>query len=504
MEKTFGKIRSFFWPVYRFELKKIVPMFFMFFLFNFIYYLLKDIKEPLMVTAAGSGVEAIPFLKMWGVLPLAFLFMFIYSKLSKRLSKQKLFYCIISTFVTFFAVFVFVLYPLKDFLHPNDFADKLQTILPSGFKGLIAIIRNWTFALFYSMSELWGSVAISFLFWGFSNDITSVKESKRFYALFGLGSSLAMLCSGPTIIYFSKVRDNLPSGVDPWGVSLFYLISIIIVAGILIMASFFWINKYLLTDERFYPEEDQKIRKKEKPKMCFKEAFSYLIKDRYLQLIALLVVGYTTCITFAEIVWKSQLKIMFPTPNQYSAFRGYFTSVTSVLSVIMLFVGGAIVRKFGWKKAALLTPLIIFITSIGFFGFVTFNSSLSSFVSFFNTTPLVMTIVFGTLLNGLGKTFKASLYEPTKEMAYIPLDPDVKTKGKAAIDVLVHKFSKAGGAFFLQGLIVLFGSILAIAPVVGVVVLLMLSLWVVGIFALNKRYMSLTDEKQSENEEILV
>ena len=35
--------------------------------------------------------------------------------------------------------------------------------------GPIAILRNWTFCLFYVMAELWGSVVVSLLFWGFAN-----------------------------------------------------------------------------------------------------------------------------------------------------------------------------------------------------------------------------------------------------------------------------------------------------------------------------------------------
>jgi TLC ATP/ADP transporter len=35
----------------------------------------------------------------------------------------------------------------------------------------IAILRNWSFCLFYVMAELWGSVVVSLLFWGFANQV---------------------------------------------------------------------------------------------------------------------------------------------------------------------------------------------------------------------------------------------------------------------------------------------------------------------------------------------
>ena len=37
--------------------------------------------------------------------------------------------------------------------------------------GPVSIIRNWTYCLFYVMAELWGSVVVSVLFWGFANQV---------------------------------------------------------------------------------------------------------------------------------------------------------------------------------------------------------------------------------------------------------------------------------------------------------------------------------------------
>ena len=60
----FGKLRSFFWPVHTYELKKLLPMFIMFLFISFNYTILRDTKDTLVVTS--SGAETIPFLKVWG------------------------------------------------------------------------------------------------------------------------------------------------------------------------------------------------------------------------------------------------------------------------------------------------------------------------------------------------------------------------------------------------------------------------------------------------------
>ena len=171
-QNEFGRIRSLLWPIYAYELKKLIPMILLFFFILFNYTVLRDTKDTLVITAQGGGAEVIPFLKFWGVLPSAVILMLIYAKLSNKLSKPMLFYVSVLPFLIFFVLFVTVLYPAREFLHPHAFCDKLEAILPLGARGLIAIIRNWTYSLFYIKSELWGSIALSLLFWGFANDTT--------------------------------------------------------------------------------------------------------------------------------------------------------------------------------------------------------------------------------------------------------------------------------------------------------------------------------------------
>ncbi len=495
-KQEFGKWRSFFWPVHNFELKKLLPMFFLFFFISFNYTILRDTKDALIVTAPGSGAEAIPFLKVWGVLPFAVLFMIAYAKLSNIMSKTKLFYATIGTFIGFFALFALVLYPCRESLHPTVLADQLANILPKGFAGLIALFRNWTYALFYIMSELWGSVAISLLFWGFANDITRVNESKRFYAMFGLGANLALLVSGPIIIYFSNIHTRLPAGVDPWGVSLNYLMSFVVLSGVISVAIYHWIHKNVLTDARFFDPTEVKKAKKEKPKMSLKDSFLFLARSKYIGCLAIIVIGYGVAINLVEVTWKGQIKLQFPTPNEYSAFMGYFSTITGAVTVLMmLFVGGNTIRRWGWTVAALITPVVLLATGAGFFSFVIFRDNLSGFISMLGTTPLMLAVIFGTAQNIMSKSSKYSLFDPTKEMAYIPLDQESKTKGKAAIDVVGARLGKSGGAFVQQGLIVSLGSLAAITPYVAAILFAIIFAWIWAARSLGKQFSSLNQEK---------
>lgn len=497
----FGKLRSFFWPVHAFELKKLIPMLMLFFLILFNYTVLRDTKDVLVVTAAGA--EAIPFLKVWGVLPFAVIFMFVYAKMSNVLSKPALFYTTVIPFIIFFALFATVLYPLKDQLHPNQFCDYLQTVLPKGFMGLIGILRCWTYSLFYIMAELWGSVALSLLFWGFANDITKVKESKRFYNLFGLGANFSLLAAGTCIVWASDLRNALVSShatVDPWQTSLNWLMLMVVVSGVLILGIYWWINRYVLTDTRFYDQSEQKAMKKSKPKMSLSDSLKFLVRSRYMACVAIIVIAYGVSINLVEVTWKSQLKLAYPTPNEYSIFMGNFSRMTGMATIFMMFfVTGNVVRKLGWKVAALITPIVLLITGAGFFGFVLFGDVLSGFVAYLGTTPLMLAVVFGTIQNIASKSSKYSLFDPTKEMTYIPLDQEYKVKGKAAIDVVGARFGKSGGALIQQILLIGFGSIAAITPYVGVILFFIIFAWLIAASSLSKQFAVASAEKEAKD-----
>lgn len=497
--QTFGKWRSVLWPIHTFELKKLIPMVVLFFLILFNYTILRDTKDTLIVTAAGSGAETIPFLKFWGVLPMAILFMLGYAKLSNKLSKPALFYTTVSIFLGFFALFAFVLYPAREFLHPHAFCDRMQETLPAGFQGLIAILRNWSYSLFYIMSELWGSAALSLLFWGFANDITKIHESKRFYALFGMFANFSLLVSGPLIMYVSKMRASLAPGVDPWQVSLNYLIGMVLISGLLILGTYWWITKNVLTDPRFYDPSEQKKAKKSKPKMSIKESFMFLAKSKYIGCIAVLVLAYGISINLVEVTWKSQLKMQYPNPNEYSAFMGMFSTITGFVTIfMMLFVGGNVMRKFGWSTAALITPIVLLLTGVGFFGFIIFRENLAGIIANLGTTPLMLAVIFGMTQNIMSKSAKYSLFDPTKETAYIPLDQESKVKGKAAVDVVGARLGKSGGALVQQGLILGFGSLAAITPYVAVILFAIIGAWILAAKSLGKQFGEVSKQREEE------
>jgi len=349
------------------------------------------------------------------------------------------------------------------------------------------------------MSEMWGSVVASLLFWGFANEVTSVDEAKKYYPLFGLGANVALIFSGQYVKWVSQLRANLPPGVDPWGVSLKYLMAAVTCSGVALLGTFNYMQRNVLTDPNCVDIEKRETKaKKKKVKMGLKDSAKFLVSSKYIRDLAALVVSYGMCINIVEVSWKSKLKLAFPNPNDYSAFMGNFSTCTGAVTLVMMLLGRTIFQKFGWRVAALVTPSMIGITGSIFFALNIFSNFFTPLTAALNTTPLMLAVLVGAVQNILSKSAKYSLFDPCKEMAYIPLDQESKTKGKAAVDVIGNPLGKSGGSLIQQILIFSVGSLSMATPYLAVALGVLVFFWFRSANSLADQFESALSEEEEE------
>jgi AAA family ATP:ADP antiporter len=494
--KAFGKLRSFLWPIHRSELKTFIPMLLIFFFVGFNYNLLRVTKDALVVTAPASGAEALPFLKVWAILPMALFFTFILTRVSNKVSREKVFYCMMGLFISFFVLFTFVLHPYRDTLHPHEIADKIQAYLPLGCKGMIAVFRNWTFTAFYVMSEMWSTIVMTILAWGFANEVTSVNDAKRFYGILGIAINLSSIFAGMATASLSNHVFNpaIPFGTNGWDQSIFLLNSAVIIAGCLTIGLFRYIHA---TGNGYNAPIHKKHHEENKIKMGMRKNFAYLAKSRYLIFIAIIVVAYNISINLVEVVWKDQIKQLYPNPNDYNAYMGSVLTGTGIISAIISVFVSKILQKLSWTKSAMISPLILLTTGIAFFFFLLFkDTGLNSFSAFFGATPLAIGVFFGWMQNCLARASKYTFFDATKELAFIPLSKECKLKGKAAIDGVGSRLGKSGGSLIHQGLLVTVGTVALSTPFVAVILSGVIVAWMVAVKGLGKQFQELTDSHQ--------
>jgi AAA family ATP:ADP antiporter len=497
--KKMHPLKRLFWPILKNEYAKFLPMLVIYSLIVFNYSLLKTTKDALIVTAEHSGAATISFIKVWAILPMALLSTFIFTRLANKYPKAKVFTIMMTGFLSFFFVFAFILYPNQDLLHPHAFADKLQDMLPKGCLGLVAVFRNWTFTLFYVMSELWGTMIMTVLFWGFANEVTSVKEAGRFYSILGMGANISTIIAGQAGMFFcgTFLHNYLNIQTDRWSFSLMISISIIIVTGIITLLMYRRLNHTMVD-----PADTGTIaanKKPKAPKMGIRENFAYLARSKYLISIALIVLSFNIALTLIEIVWKDQVHQLYPYGADYSSYMGSVMTYIGILSTILsIFICGQVVRRFGWTVSAYVTPVILLISAILFFTFYLGKSTPTALglAAAFGTSPLVITTFLGSFQNCFSRASKFTFFDVTKEMAFIPLSTESKQKGKAAIDGVGSRLGKSGASLIHQALLIFFGTVAMSAPYVGVIIILIFLGWLVAVRSLGKLF-SKTSEPES-------
>lgn len=493
-DPDFSRLRMALWPIHQDELKKFLPMGLMMFLVLINYTLLRNTKDTLLITAPACGVEVIPFVKMWGVMPCAVLFFLIYTKLSNLLSRAALFYTCLIPFLLFFAAFSFFIYPNKEWLHPTmESITALRESCPN-VKWFISLYGVWSFAIFYVLSELWGVIVVSLLFWQFANEITKTSEAKRFYAFFGLLGNIALITSGAFVQWLGDHNQGNP---DAWDLSINYMMATVVLVGALILVVYWWMNRYVLTNP-FYYDGAKKTTPEKKPKLSLGQSLSYLFSSKYLGFITILVLSYGIASNIIDLTWKNQIKTYLPDANDYFAFMGRYSVWTGIVTISFILTTKGIVNRFGWYWGAIITPLILLVTGSFFFTFVLFKDSLNDILAYLGVTSVYMAVMIGAIQNILSKGAKYSLFDPTKEMAYIPLDQELKVKGKAAVDVIGGRLGKTGGGFIEFALLTITGGTqLTIAPYLFGIIAFVSLFWMGAVKKLSKLYNGKVKEQDS-------
>jgi AAA family ATP:ADP antiporter len=469
-------LREWVWPIRSNELRSFLPLFYIKFAISCMYCILSTTKETIIMTIGSSGAEVIPVLKGVFVIIAAFLAMIVYSKLSNILSRNKLFYVIIAPFLAFFLLYGWVLFPNQEMLSPNVSADKLLALLGENHAHWVSAYRYWISSVFFVISELWGGIAIGVLFWGFANAVTNMKDAGRFYALYTAGGHVGTIIAGLLSLFITKYSAKFLTYAD----NVAILMTIVFVLGLSVVACYWWVNKYVFNTPR-----DIMMQSKSKTKLSIIESLSYIIRSPYLRSIALLVIGYGLSVTLVEVSWKALVKLYYPNSTDYQQFLGLLQTILGFVSILVaFFMGGGIIRKYGWYFSAQLTPVVLGVSSVLFF---TIYFIFPDYQSSATSMPLLALVIVGAVHNIACKAMKYSMFDPTKEMAFIPLDEESKVKGKAAVDLVGARFGKSGASWLQIGLMDLVGtgSILGVIPLLVPCVALAVAGWAYSVHNLN-------------------
>ena len=216
--------------------------------------------------------------------------------------------------------------------------------------------------------------------------------------------------------------------------------------------------------------------------------------------------AYGVTINLVEVQWKNQLSLFCSgDKGLFNYYMGSLSTATGLFTILFgLIFGANILRKVSWAKAASITPIAILIGGGAFFCFILAEGIMEPFLQFFNTHSVAAAMFIGLGIVVISKSVKYILFDPTKEMAYIPLDDELKTKGKAAVDVIGGRAGKAGGAAVQNWLLIGFATkdVMAIAPITFAVFAVIAVAWLFAVKALSVKVAAATAKKKLADDKL--
>lgn len=495
---SLSQVKSVVWPIEGREFKLFMPMGMMMFCILFNFSALRSVKDSLVIPTLGA--EVISFMKLWVVLPSALLVTLIYARLSNIFNAEELFYLVVSFFVLVFITFAFVLYPNQGLYHMDTGYTELLSANHPHFKWFIKLASHWSYALMYVFCELWAVVVVNLMFWQFANHVIDTKRAKRFYPFLAMVGNIGLIFAGTAVESFADhmnplcctMRDFFPNRFDDTEITLKLIISLVSIVAIIAMCILKYIHKNVFT------HRDVKLAHNPtntKTSLSLRESVSLIMNSRYIFYILIIVICYGFVINLLEGPWKAKVRELYPNTNEYLKFMGQFNIWMGASCVIITIFASNLLRRFSWFIAAIMTPSIMAITGTLFFAFVIWGSFFQD-VSNSVIDPLHAAILFGALQNILSKSTKYSLFDSTKEMAYIPLSVELRTKGKAAAEIVGAKLGKSLGALVQSFIFILVptASFDSITPILMVVFLSVIFIWFIDLGKLNIEYKKLHEQ----------
>lgn len=482
-----------FWPIHRHELHKFLSMSALMFCVLMNQNILRILKDSILISEISAEVTS--FAKVYCVTPAAALFVVVYAKMVASMSFERIYNSLLTFFVSFFAIFAFIIYPNVYNFHMAPDTMKLLMETYPHFKWYIALVGSWSYIILYVLSELWPNIFYVLLFWQFANEITTTSEAKRFYTLFSLFGNSSLIIVGIFGVrlandigqlrgYFGDIEDKV--------ILVQVAVTVIILSAMISSALVHYVCRNIMTDPASY--KAAKKERKKKPKLGVRESFKYIARSRYLWLMLVCSAAFGLTMNLVEAVWKAKIKELYPTVNAYAQFNSLYILWTGVAIMIMTIVGNNVMRHYSWFAAAIITPVVIMITGSIFFILVVFDHEVVSwFEGMILVTPLAMAVGVGAVQNVMAKGSKYSIWDTSREMLYIPLDDELKTRGKAAVDVISSKIGKSSSSLIQAVIFTIIPSATytSIAPILMFVFVGVCMVWVYAVREINEEYLKI-------------
>ncbi|MCU1276699.1 MAG: hypothetical protein JWM53_245 [bacterium] len=265
----------------------------------------------------------------------------------------------------------------------------------------------------YFWSGVFGLVLVA-EFWLLANDLFDAREAKRLFPIIGGGAILGGLFGGAVPGWLAK-----PLGAG----NLLYIVAVELIVSAF-LSHLAW--------KRRRPEVQREVSEAPQPK--FAEGLAILRRNRYVRLIALMLLCMTVCYTIVQWQYKGIAKIHFGgRRDDMAAFFGLFAAALNLGTFVLQILGTPrLLRRWGVGFGLRVLP-----TGFGL-------GALALVATTILPLPMLGAAAVAMLLcDG----FRFSVDKASMELLYLPIPRAVKDQAKPFIDTFVDRVAGALASF---------------------------------------------------------
>tara|TARA_R110002020_G_scaffold454448_1_gene669966 strand:+ start:94211 stop:97042 length:2832 start_codon:yes stop_codon:yes gene_type:complete len=298
---------------------------------------------------------------------------------------------------------------------------------------------------YYVISGIFAVLTTS-QFWLLANMVFNAREAKRLFGFIGSGAIAGGIFGGYLTNILAPIIGNA---------YLLIIASCFILACIPLLFTIYkkgYVSRAAHATSRSTEIDDS--------------AFKILLKSKHLTYLALIVGLGVIVAKLVDFQFSDFASRAIPDSDELASFFGFWFSTFNLFSlVIQLFLTNRVVEKLGVNSSLLILPLGIALGSL-----------------LFLTVPELWVLV---LIKGLDGSLKQSVNKAATELAMVPISLEIKNRTKSFIDVVVD--SVATGIAGCLLIFVIKGLNLP-STYVTVIILLLIFVWLVGIFKVRDSY----------------
>lgn len=432
---------------------------------------MRGMREAIVFQFGQNGAMYTPFIRILCVLPISTLLFLFYLSVKKRHNSLVAYYAMTIPMLCYFIGYY--LLASQQVIDPTQLPEWIRTAKSfyAPLEFICVIFYHWDKTLYYVCCEAWGSFTLVILFWQIANENYSRQEASSYYPVLSMLGGIGIILASVIIEQMGRAENMMAMTTQ-------------------CIASIGLCNLWLVN--RVWQCQQKKQLLQKKTPVSLIDGLKHAISSPHILYLATCIISFSILCNVYENAVRNIVLHYYSDEKAVFQFWGTFFLGKGLLVITGNIISRMLLRKLGWFYVAIATPIItIFSIHV-----VLLIPSIQQFSTLMAGSQSMLWLL--AILLQITYAVKYSFFDPTKEMAYIPLPESERTYGKTVADGLGSRVGNVGSGF-IQTIAIVITSGIEFSEI-ATALLFMCSLvslsWALAMRGLNRSYHSLIKQEE--------